>query len=161
MFKRCYEMAGITNLDRIQITPGYGLWTAGIGFQNGAEKLGAMVIPMGPGNTDKQLQMMLDMKSTVPVSYTHLNLIKKHNGIRFSPHCFSKLTTFVIPYISRRRSDKTGYRIFLHIFTHINTDHIIFIIKEAFCQCFGKLCLTNTEMCIRDRKVITGQFASS
>ena len=62
MFKRCYEMAGITNLDRIQITPGYGLWTAGIGFQNGAEKLGAMVIPMGPGNTDKQLQMMLDMK---------------------------------------------------------------------------------------------------
>lgn len=65
MFKRCYEMAGITNLDRIQITPGYGLWTAGIGFQNGAEKLGAMVIPMGPGNTNKQLQMMLDLKTTV------------------------------------------------------------------------------------------------
>lgn len=65
MFKRCYETAGITNMDRIQITPGYGLWTAGIGFQNGAEKLGAMVIPMGPGNTDKQLQMMQDMKSTV------------------------------------------------------------------------------------------------
>jgi len=49
MFKRCYETAGITNLDRIQITPGYGLWTAGIGFQNGAEQLVAMVIPMGPG----------------------------------------------------------------------------------------------------------------
>ncbi len=65
MFARCYETAGITNTDRIQITPGYGLWTAGIGFQNGAEKLGAMVIPMGPGNTDKQLQMMMDMKSTV------------------------------------------------------------------------------------------------
>ncbi len=65
MFKRCYEMAGITNMDRIQITPGYGLWTAGIGFQNGAEKLGAMVIPMGPGNTDKQLQMMMDMQTTV------------------------------------------------------------------------------------------------
>ncbi len=65
MFSRCYETAGITNKDRIQITPGYGLWTAGIGFQNGAEKLGAMVIPMGPGNTDKQLQMMQDMESTV------------------------------------------------------------------------------------------------
>ena len=65
MFKRCYEFAGITDMDRIQITPGYGLWTAGIGFQAGAEKLGAMVIPMGPGNTDKQLQMMMDMKSTV------------------------------------------------------------------------------------------------
>ena len=65
MFKRCYETAGITNKDRVQITPGYGLWTAGIGFQNGVEKLGAMAIPMGPGNTKKQLQFMEDMKSTV------------------------------------------------------------------------------------------------
>ncbi len=65
MFARCYETAGITSRDRIQITPGYGLWTAGIGFQTGCEKLGAMAIPMGPGNTDKQLQMMIDLKSTV------------------------------------------------------------------------------------------------
>ncbi|PHV69297.1 phenylacetate--CoA ligase [Sporanaerobium hydrogeniformans] len=65
MFARCYETAGITNRDRIHITPGYGLWTAGIGFQNGAEHLGAMTIPMGPGNTDKQIRMMIDMKSTV------------------------------------------------------------------------------------------------
>ena len=65
MFKRCYETAGITNLDRIQITPGYGLWTAGIGFQAGVELLGAMAIPMGPGNTDKQIKMMIDLKSTV------------------------------------------------------------------------------------------------
>lgn len=64
-FARCYEMAGITPLDRIQITPGYGLWTAGIGFQLGAERLGAMAIPMGPGNTEKQLQMMQDLDSTV------------------------------------------------------------------------------------------------
>lgn len=75
MFKRCYETAGITNLDRIQITPGYGLWTAGIGFQNGAEKLGAMVIPMGPGNTDKQLQMMMDMRSTVLCSTSSYALL--------------------------------------------------------------------------------------
>lgn len=65
MFKRCYQTAGVTNLDRIHITPGYGLWTAGIGFQTGAELLGAMVIPMGPGNTDKQIQMMVDLKSSV------------------------------------------------------------------------------------------------
>lgn len=65
LFRRCYEMAGITKKDRIHVTPGYGLWTAGIGFQNGAEKLGAMVIPMGPGNTDKQIRMMQDMQSTV------------------------------------------------------------------------------------------------
>lgn len=65
MFARCYETAGVTKNDRIQITPGYGLWTAGIGFQAGCEKLGAMAVPMGPGNTDKQLQMMIDLKSTV------------------------------------------------------------------------------------------------
>ena len=58
-------MAGVTNKDRIHITPGYGLWTAGIGFQAGCEKLGAMAIPMGPGNTEKQLQMMQDLESTV------------------------------------------------------------------------------------------------
>lgn len=65
MFARCYETAGITNKDRIQITPGYGLWTAGIGFQAGCEKLGAMAVPMGPGNTDKQQQMMMDLETTV------------------------------------------------------------------------------------------------
>ena len=65
MFERCYRMAGITNKDRIHITPGYGLWTAGIGFQAGCERLGAMAVPMGPGNTEKQIQMMIDLKSTV------------------------------------------------------------------------------------------------
>ena len=64
-FARCYEYAGVTSDDRIQITPGYGLWTAGIGFQAGAELLGAMAIPMGPGNTEKQLQFMVDMEATV------------------------------------------------------------------------------------------------
>ena len=75
MFARCYEYAGITKMDRIQITPGYGLWTAGIGFQNGAEHLGAMVIPMGPGNTEKQLQMMQDMGSTVLCSTSSYALL--------------------------------------------------------------------------------------
>ena len=64
-FARCYEYAGVTKEDRVHITPGYGLWTAGIGFQAGCELLGAMAVPMGPGNTEKQLQMMQDMGSTV------------------------------------------------------------------------------------------------
>jgi phenylacetate-CoA ligase len=64
MMMRCYMMAGLTNQDRIQITPGYGLWTAGIGFQLGAERLGAMAIPTGPGNTEKQLEMLIDFLCT-------------------------------------------------------------------------------------------------
>ncbi len=65
MMARCFETAGITKEDRFQITPGYGLWTAGIGFQAGVERLGAMAVPMGPGNTEKQIQMMVDLKTTV------------------------------------------------------------------------------------------------
>jgi phenylacetate-CoA ligase len=75
MMMRCYRLAGLTNQDRIQITPGYGLWTAGIGFQAGAELLGAMAVPMGPGNTEKQLQMMLDLKSTALASTSSYALL--------------------------------------------------------------------------------------
>lgn len=75
MFARCYAFAGVTREDRVQITPGYGLWTAGIGFQAGAERLGAMAIPMGPGNTEKQIQMMLDLKTTVLCSTSSYALL--------------------------------------------------------------------------------------
>jgi len=65
MFARCYEYAGVTRHDRVQITPGYGLWTAGIGFQAGAERLGAMSVPTGPGNLELQFEMLLNLQSTV------------------------------------------------------------------------------------------------
>ena len=65
MFARCYEMAGVTTKDRVQIAVGYGIWTAGMGFQLGCERLGAMAIPVGPGNIDMQCQFLLDMQSTV------------------------------------------------------------------------------------------------
>jgi phenylacetate-CoA ligase len=64
-FARCYEMAGVTPLDRVQIAVGYGLWTAGVGFQAGAERLGAMAVPAGPGNLDLQIEFLLDLQSTV------------------------------------------------------------------------------------------------
>ena len=85
-FARCYEVAGITNKDRIHITPGYGLWTAGIGFQLGAERLGAMAVPLGPGNTEKQLRMMEDLQSTVLCATSSYALLLAeeiaHRGIR-------------------------------------------------------------------------------
>jgi phenylacetate-CoA ligase len=65
MFARCYEMAGLTRDDRVQIAVGYGIWTAGFGFQLGCEKLGAMTIPVGPGNLDMQCQFLVDLQSTV------------------------------------------------------------------------------------------------
>jgi phenylacetate-CoA ligase len=65
MFARCYSFAGVGVGDRVQIAVGYGMWTAGVGFQAGAERAGAMAVPTGAGNTELQLEMMLSMGSTV------------------------------------------------------------------------------------------------
>ncbi len=65
MFARCYEMAGLTTKDRVQIAVGYGVWTAGVGFQSGCERFGALTIPAGPGNIDMQCQFLEDFQSTV------------------------------------------------------------------------------------------------
>ncbi|WP_300463936.1 phenylacetate--CoA ligase [Desulfobacula sp.] len=65
MFARCYELAGLTQLDRVQIAVGYGVWTAGMGFQMGCERFGAMAIPIGPGNIDMQCQFLEDLQATV------------------------------------------------------------------------------------------------
>jgi phenylacetate-CoA ligase len=64
-FARCYEMAGLTEHDRVQIAVGYGVWTAGVGFQSGAERFGALAIPIGPGNLDMQAEFLVDFQTTV------------------------------------------------------------------------------------------------
>jgi len=61
---RCYELAGLTPEDRVQVAVGYGLWTAGAGFQLGSELFGALTVPVGPGNLDMQLQLLMDLKVT-------------------------------------------------------------------------------------------------
>jgi len=65
MFARVYELAGLNELDRVQIAVGYGLWTAGVGFQAGVEEFGAMAIPIGPGNLALQAEFLVDMETTV------------------------------------------------------------------------------------------------
>ncbi|MBK1784896.1 phenylacetate--CoA ligase family protein [Prauserella cavernicola] len=65
MFARCYRFAGVTEADRVQLMVGYGMWTAGVGFQAGSERLGAMTIPSGPGNTELQLELMREAGTTV------------------------------------------------------------------------------------------------
>ena len=84
-FARCYEMAGVTPLDRVQIAVGYGVWTAGMGFQLGCEKLGALAVPAGPGNVEMQLEFMLDFQSTVFCSTASMALLMAeeihHRGV--------------------------------------------------------------------------------
>ncbi len=62
---RCYVAAGVGAADVIQITPSFGLFTGGFGFHYGAERLGAMVIPIGAGRTRLQLTLMRDLRATV------------------------------------------------------------------------------------------------
>ncbi len=84
MMARCFELAGLTRKDRVQIAVGYGLWTAGAGFQLGCEHFGAMSVPLGPGNLDFHLQFLTDMQSTCLCSTASMALllaeqIEKHN----------------------------------------------------------------------------------
>ncbi len=65
MFCRCYEMAGLSEEDRVQICVGYGVWTAGAGFQLACERYGAMALPTGPGNLDMQCTFLVDFSTTV------------------------------------------------------------------------------------------------
>jgi phenylacetate-CoA ligase len=62
---RCYLVAGVGARDVVQITPSFGLFTGGFGFHYGAERIGAMVVPIGAGRTSLQLQLMRDLGTTV------------------------------------------------------------------------------------------------
>lgn len=61
---RCLRMAGLSAKDMIQVAYGYGLFTGGLGAHYGAERLGATVIPMSGGQTEKQVQLIQDFKPT-------------------------------------------------------------------------------------------------
>ncbi len=58
-------MAGVHREDIVQVAYGYGLFTGGLGLHYGCENLGASVIPISGGNTDKQLQLMQDFGTSV------------------------------------------------------------------------------------------------
>ncbi|WP_028573543.1 phenylacetate--CoA ligase family protein [Desulfonatronovibrio hydrogenovorans] len=75
MMARCFELAGLTTLDRVQIAVGYGLWTAGVGFQLGCEHFGAMAVPLGPGNLDFQLQFLTDLQPACLCSTASMALL--------------------------------------------------------------------------------------
>lgn len=60
--------AGVTPEDIVQISFGYGLFTGGFGLHYGMENLGAMVIPLSSGNTERQLMIMQDFGTTVLIA---------------------------------------------------------------------------------------------
>ncbi len=65
MMARTLTAAGATRDDVVQVGYGFGLFTGGFGAYQGADKIGAMVLPMSSGNTQRQIMMMQEMGSTI------------------------------------------------------------------------------------------------
>lgn len=109
MFARCYSYADCTPEDRIQIAVGYGVWTAGWGFQNGCERFGAMSIPIGPGNTDMQCQFLEDFGTTAMTCTASMGLLMaeliEERGLR------DKISLKKMIFGSERASDAMRARI--------------------------------------------------
>lgn len=82
---RTLAAAGVGRNDVIQIAYGYGLFTGGLGLHYGAEKIGAIAIPISGGNTKRQIQLMQDFGSTVlactPSYALHLAEALREEGI--------------------------------------------------------------------------------
>ena len=63
--ERCIRASGGTRKDIVQVAYGYGLFTGGLGAHYGAEKMGCAVIPMSGGQTEKQVQLIMDFKPRI------------------------------------------------------------------------------------------------
>ena len=62
---RALTAVGATNEDVCQVSYGYGLFTGGPGLNGGSHKVGSLTLPMSSGNTDRQLQFMMDLGATI------------------------------------------------------------------------------------------------
>ncbi len=95
---RCLWMVGCRPDDVFQNTSGYGMFTGGLGFQYGAERLGMLTVPAAAGNTRRQLKFFTDFGTTVvhaiPSYATRIYEVMQQEGI--DPRRDTKLRTLVI-----------------------------------------------------------------
>ena len=91
-------MVGLRDTDVFQNTSGYGMFTGGLGFQYGAERLGALTVPAAAGNTKRQIKFIRDFGTTclhiIPSYATRLAEVMYEEGI--DPHRDTKLHTVCI-----------------------------------------------------------------
>ena len=95
---RCMYMVGLRNTDVFQNTSGYGMFTGGLGFQYGAERLGALTVPAAAGNSTRQIKFIMDFGTTaihaIPSYATRLAEVFIEMGL--DPKKDTKLTTLCI-----------------------------------------------------------------
>jgi len=84
---RALTSCGLGRGDTIQVSYGYGLFTGGLGLHYGAEKIGAAVLPASVGNTERQIDLMVDMNVTAiactPSYLLHMGEVAEKMGINF------------------------------------------------------------------------------
>ncbi|MBR4115455.1 MAG: phenylacetate--CoA ligase [Bacteroidales bacterium] len=95
---RCMYMVGCRNTDVFQNTSGYGMFTGGLGYQYGAERLGAVTVPAAAGNSKRQIKFIMDFGTTVihaiPSYATRLAEVFTEQGI--DPRKDTKLRIFCL-----------------------------------------------------------------
>ena len=95
---RCLHMVGLRPSDVFQNSSGYGMFTGGLGFQYGAERLGMMTVPAAAGNTKRQLKFITDFGTTalhaIQSYVTRIYEVMQEMGI--DPKRDTKLRTLII-----------------------------------------------------------------
>ncbi len=95
---RCLYMVGLRRGDVFQNSSGYGMFTGGLGFQYGAERLGMLTVPAAAGNTKRQIKFITDFGTTalhaIPSYASRLREVMQEMGI--DPQRDTKLRTLII-----------------------------------------------------------------
>jgi len=118
-FARCYETADLTTEDRVQICVGYGVWTAGVGFQLGCERFGALAVPAGSSRADQRIASLIPSDSggiadtfvrAVDIAETgHAELVDDQGKALFSTELGHNLQTSDHPsFYTRRVAESLG-----------------------------------------------------
>ncbi len=82
---RALTSIGLGRGDVVQVGYGYGLFTGGLGLHYGAERIGAAVLPIGTGNTERQIELMMDLGTTAiactPSYFLHIMEVAEKMGV--------------------------------------------------------------------------------
>lgn len=109
MCARCLSMTGATSDDIVHVSYGYGLFTGGLGLNNGAERLGAMTVPASSGATARQLMLMKDFGATTicctPSYAIYLGETIKKEGMSLSDFSLKRGVFGAEPWSDEMRRD--------------------------------------------------------
>ena len=106
---RAIVAAGGSKEDIVQVCYGYGLFTGGSGLHGGSHKVGALTLPMSSGNTDRQIQFMMDLKATIlcctPSYAAYIGESLKEKGYKPEDNCLKAGIFGAEPWTEEMRRD--------------------------------------------------------